>query len=201
MQKEDRPIINIRGERVALGPVRDDQLEQLGAWDNDYAVARNLGTLPGPQRPEQVRAFWVDGLLADATTVLFAIYELASWRCIGVAGLMHIDHANRSAEFLIVIGAAEARGQGYGTEATRLVLDHAFVALGLHSVRLDVSAYNLAGVRAYEKAGFKLVGRLRQNKSMGGRLWDTIVMDALADEFASPVLARVLVADEPRQRH
>ena len=58
--------------------------------------------------------------------------------------------------------------------------------------------YNLAGVRAYEKAGFKFVGRLRQNKSMGGRLWDTIVMDILAVEFESPVLARVLAADESR---
>ena len=42
----------------------------------------------------------------------------------------------------------------YGTEATRLVLDYAFTALGLHSVMLTCYEFNLAGRRAYEKVGF-----------------------------------------------
>jgi hypothetical protein len=33
---------------------------------------------------------------------------------------------------------------------------------------------------------------------MGGRLWDEVYMDCLASEFASPVLGRVFVPDEPR---
>jgi hypothetical protein len=33
---------------------------------------------------------------------------------------------------------------------------------------------------------------------MGGTLWDTVLMDAVAEEFDSPVLGRVLIADPPR---
>ena len=34
---------------------------------------------------------------------------------------------------------------------------------------------------------------------MNGRYWDMVYMDCLAAEFASPVLGRVFVPDQPRQ--
>jgi diamine N-acetyltransferase len=84
---------------------------------------------------------------------------------------------------VIAIGAANCRGQGYGTEATRLMLDYAFNGLGLHSVMLTVYATNPAGLRAYTKAGFREIGRRRQSYLQGGTLWDTIYMDCLARDF------------------
>ena len=50
------------------------------------------------------------------------------------------------------------------------MLDYAFTALGLHSVMLIVDEFNLAGRRAYEKAGFREFGRRRQCHWIGGRL-------------------------------
>jgi RimJ/RimL family protein N-acetyltransferase len=61
-----------------------------------------------------------------------------------------------------------------------------------------VFEYNLAGIRAYEKAGFRRVGVRRMSKFMGGRMWDTVVMDAVAEDFDSPVLGQILVPDLPR---
>lgn len=192
----ERPILNITGERVALGPLRDEHFNDISYWENDYATERFF-TAPGPRRPEATRTSFTEGDFAGPTNVVFALYEVASWRFIGPAGLIHLDHLNRTAEYFILIGPAEARGKGYGVEATRLVLDHAFLSLGLTSVRLGVFSYNPGAVRAYEKAGFKHAGILRQNKMMGGKLWDTILMDILADEFESPALAQVMRADAP----
>jgi hypothetical protein len=56
-----------------------------------------------------------------------------------------VDHRNRSATFGILIGEPECRGKGYGTETTRLMLDYAFTALGLHNVMLTVFEFNPAG--------------------------------------------------------
>jgi RimJ/RimL family protein N-acetyltransferase len=195
-----RPVLNIAGERVALGPLRDEHFDAIARWENDYGTVRYF-TAPGPRRPEDTRSNFTDGDFSGPTNVVFALYEAASWRFIGIAGLIKLDHLNSTAEFFILIGPADARGKGYGTEATCLVLDHAFLSLGLASVRLGVFSFNPAAVRAYEKAGFKRAGTLRRNKLMGGKLWDTILMDAVADEFESPVLARVLVSDEPRLDH
>ena len=62
---------------------------------------------------------------------------------------------------------------------------------------LSVFEYNLAGLRAYQKAGFKEIGRRRQAHQMGGKLWDVVMMDCLATECRSPVLAKILVPDQP----
>lgn len=191
----ERPIVNIVGERVALGPLRDAHFPTIAQWENDVEVDRFF-QIPGPRRPEAVAAqFGPDGFLGGASAVTFAVYRVADWEFVGIAGLVGIDHAHRKAEFFIMLGDASTRGQGLGTETTRLVLDYAFTAQGLHSVQLGVYAYNPGAVRAYERAGFRHVGVQRQNHMMGGRQWDTLLMDALAAEFESPVLARLMLAD------
>jgi diamine N-acetyltransferase len=98
------------------------------------------------------------------------------------------DIAEQKAEFGIVIGERACQGKGYGTEATRLMLDYAFNILNLHNVMLKVAAYNEAGIRAYEKAGFQVIGRRREVKMINGKRWDMIYMDCLATEFESPVM-------------
>lgn len=192
------PVVNIVGATVALGPFSADQFATFNRWENDFAVVRNLGYPPRPRSIATTTAPFERGIWSEPTSAVFALYERATWRLIGYTGLMQIDHINQTAEFLIVIGEAEARGKGYGTEATTLVLDHAFLALGLGNVILRVSEYNRAGIRAYEKAGFKMIGRRRKSKLMGGKRWDTFYMEALAEGFASPVLARILQPDQPQ---
>ena len=189
-----QPVVNIVGERVALGPRVREQLPLFARWRNDFAVARTFAT---------PRAHTIEALAAayDAGTgheYGFTVYERATWRPIGWTYLRDVDWRGRTAGFGIVLGEADARGRGYGTEATRLMLDYAFTALGLHSLLLRVHEYNLAGQRAYQRAGFRECGRRRQAQLMGGKLWDTISMDCLASEFTSPVLGRVFVPDAPR---
>ena len=193
----ERPVINVEGQLVALGPHRRDHIPIYQGWINDFETVRTLKLPPGPMTAEQETA-WYDTISASASIAPFVIYERSTWRPVGGTGLHEIDFRHRSASFGIMIGAAECRGKGYGTEATRLTLDYGFTALGLHSVMLTVYAFNLAGQRTYAKAGFKEIGRRRECRWMGGRLWDEIYMDCLATEFVSPVLSRVFVPDESR---
>ena len=193
------PIVNIQGDLVALGPFRVEDVAHLERWYNDYEVMRNWGWLPGPRTAAELRRYFEpDGFFRQPENAAFAVYEIASWLLVGFAGLLQIDHIDRTAEFFVMIGDRQNRGKGYGTEATRLVLDHAFVALGLSNVILHVFVSNPAGIRAYEKAGFRRIGVRRKSKLMGGRLWDTLLMDAVADEFESPALHRILVPDDPK---
>jgi diamine N-acetyltransferase len=191
------PVVNITGERILLGPLRRDLLATYQRWINDFTASRNLAVAPLPLTMEAEIA-WFDGVTTSASDTTFTIYERATGRPIGNAGLHGIDYRNRTAEFGILIGEADARGRGFGTEATRLMLDYAFTALGLHNVMLRVYAYNLAGLRTYQKAGYREFGRRRESILMGGRLWDVIYMECLAPEFTSHLLSRVFAADEPR---
>jgi diamine N-acetyltransferase len=193
---DERPPITIEGNLIALGPLRHDLIPTYHRWFNDIATTR-VFELPLPTTLEQEEALYAE-LTAAKDKAFFTIFERLSWRAVGMTYLTDIDYRHRRAEFGIVIGAVIYRGKGYGTETARLMLDVAFTALGLHSVMLTVYEFNLAGRRAYEKAGFREVGRRRQSHWMGGHHWDEIIMDCLATEFTSPVLSRVFMPDAHR---
>jgi RimJ/RimL family protein N-acetyltransferase len=53
-----------------------------------------------------------------------------------------------------MIGDRRFRGQGIGTEATRLVCLYGFDRLGLEEILLEVDPQNEAAVRAYRSVGF-----------------------------------------------
>ncbi len=190
----EQPVLNVLGEKVALGPLSRELMSAYHRWANDF-TGRRYEAVPHPVTEEQASA-WYDEASRSPHDAYFTIYQADTHRAIGIASLRQIDHRNRSAMFAISIGEPDARGKGYGTETTILLLDYAFTAMGLHSVWLSVYEYNLAGRRAYAKAGFTERGRRREAWWMGGRYWDEIYMDCLASEFKSPVLGSILAMDE-----
>ncbi len=192
----DPPVVNIVGERVALGPLRRELVPWYHRWRNDFEVQRTFGDEPRPVTLEERHA-WFERQAVGGDAVWFTIYETATWRSIGTTDLFDLDQRHRSAAFGMLIGEAVARGRGLGTETARLVLDYAFTALGLHSVHLETDEFNRAARRAYAKAGFREVGRRREATRFAGRWWDLILMDCLAAEFASPVLGRLFLPDHP----
>jgi RimJ/RimL family protein N-acetyltransferase len=104
-------------------------------------------------------------------------------RLVGATGLHDLDARNRNAAFGISIGDKDSWGKGYGTDATRLMVRHAFFTLNLHRVWLYVYEYNERAQRVYERIGFKVEGRLRQHTFRDGRYWDTVVMGVLRQEW------------------
>ncbi len=192
------PAANVHGPRLNLGPVSRDHQECYRRWFNDFYVQRTAGLVPIPWNKDKFETFFTNRILMNEDAAWFTVSESESSRPIGFSGLRDIDYRNRSAEYFITIGEGDARGKGYGTEATILTLDYAFTALGLHNIFLDVFEFSLAGKRAYEKAGFKEIGRRRECEMMGGRLWDAIFMECLSTEFESPVLKDIFKPDTPR---
>lgn len=186
-----QPIINIVGEKVALGPQRRDLLPLYQRWINDFEVTRTLHVGAYPITAEAEEA-WYERVTKSERDAVFVVYERATMRPIGNTGLHRIDRGNRTAEFGIVIGEKDCWGKGYGTEATALVLDYGFNWLGLHSIILSVYSANERAIRAYTRAGFRPIGRWREAVRRGGRAYDLILMDCLASEFESPALRRLL---------
>ena len=119
---------------------------------------------------------------------MFTVYDTADGAPIGTASLFAIQWRLQRAMYGISLG--RRRGDGRGTEATRLVLDWAFHMLGLLNVMLKVLPHNGAAVRAYEKAGFRRLGTRRDAMVHRGQPCDVLLMDAVREGFESPVLAR-----------
>jgi aminoglycoside 6'-N-acetyltransferase len=76
-------------------------------------------------------------------------------------------------------------GEGLGTDAVRTMARHLILDRGHHRLVIDPAADNAAAIRAYEKAGFRRVGVMRQYERLPGGEWhDGLLMDLSADELA-----------------
>ena len=64
-----------------------------------------------------------------------------------------------------------------------LLMDYGFRALNLHNIGLRVFSFNERALKAYQKTGFKIIGRRREALLRGSVKYDYIYMDILYDEF------------------
>ena len=186
---EHEPDLVVVGERVALGPLRRDLAPIYARWMNQLEVRRGLDHL-GIETPE-TQEKWVEENVERSARrqpegIEFTIYDRSDGAPIGTVGLLSIVHAHGRAELGIFLG--ERRGQGLGTEATRLALDYAFNVVQLRNVMLEAIASNAAALRAYERAGFRRVGARRGAIVSRGQRTDIVIMDAVPEEFGESVL-------------
>jgi RimJ/RimL family protein N-acetyltransferase len=76
----------------------------------------------------------------------------------------------------------EARGQGYGTEAQRLLVRYLFANSQVNRIEAGTNVNNLAEQRALEKVGFSREGVMRGAAFQGGRWHDGVVYSVLRAE-------------------
>src|SRR6266480_7735217 len=128
---------------------------------SDPEVARLTRYQDGPMRPEEIERFFTARALGPESLSL-AVHVRETDRLIGTCALSQLDSDNGSALFHITIGEKDAWGHGHGTEATQLMVDHAFGGLGLHRIGLTVFSFNERAIRSYRSCGFVVEGRARE---------------------------------------
>ena len=69
-------------------------------------------------------------------------------------------------------------------EGLELVLRHAFGALGLHRVEVNVQPGNVRSIALAERLGFRREGYAPRYLKIGGRWRDHVRFAMLADEFS-----------------
>lgn len=179
----------LEGERTVLRRHEPANLEAFKRWYADPEVVRLARYQDGPMRPEEIERFFVARVLGPES-LTFAIHVRATDRLIGTCAFSQLDGDNGSALFHITIGEKDCWGQGYGGEATELMLEHAFERLGLHRVGLSVFEFNERAIRSYRRVGFVVEGRARQAIVRDGRWWDEIQMSILEGEWRARQAAR-----------
>jgi len=187
----------LRGEQIVLRRHVPANLRAFQRWYADPEVVRLTRYQDSPMRPEEIERFFAARALG-ADSLAMAIHVRASDLLVGTCALSQLDADNGSALFHITIGEKEAWGRGFGTEATRLMIDHAFGGLGLHRVGLTVFSFNERAIRSYRSVGFVVEGRARDAIWRDGRWWDEIAMSILDSDWkAMPRLNATPVAEEP----
>jgi RimJ/RimL family protein N-acetyltransferase len=171
----------IVGTKCYLSPVNPDDFEKYTEWLNDPEISQNL--LVDDKTVSLLREKEILEDMAKNNDTTFTIVDLATDKPLGNCSLNNVDNINQTATLGIFIGDKEYLSKGYGTEAMELLLDYGFNALNLQNIMLEVFDYNKRAIKAYEKVGFKVIGKRRQAKFFNNKRYDIIFMDILKDEF------------------
>jgi ribosomal protein S18 acetylase RimI-like enzyme len=128
--------------------LRGEDRAALDAFYDAFDPKRAAQGLP-PAGAERV-ARWLNQILSSGTHLAVE----RGGHLVGHAMLLPTERPGVR-EYAIFL-AREVRGQGVGTQVSRLTVEVAR-ALGLAGVWLSVEPHNRAAVRSYEKAGFRFV--------------------------------------------
>ncbi len=112
----------------------------------------------------------------------FAVERKDSGLVIGDIAIHESSPENRAGWLALVFGP-DSRGQGYGSEALRIVCRFAFEMMNLNRLELEYVASNARARRVYEKVGFREEGTRRDAYFTFGRYEDAVVMGLLRNEF------------------
>jgi RimJ/RimL family protein N-acetyltransferase len=164
----------MNGSKVRLDAIQPDDLAIIDMWMADVEVTAYFGYLGKVASPGESARWW-EQRQSDETSRHLAIRRL-NGSLIGRCAIFGINHRHQHAEFGILIGDKSAWGQGYGTDATRLMCDYGLYYLGLRNLFLWTYGYNARAQRAYVKAGFWEAGRMKDWIWFGEQWYDAILM-------------------------
>jgi len=160
---------------VHLRPVIEAELDLLELLDLDPGEASEYGFF-GYQNPGGLRrGFAEKGFISEdhgrLAVALGGADEAGEF--IGEVSWHKAQTGPSSFSWHIGIGLlARARGQGYGTQAQRLLAEYLFAHTQLNRVAAETDVGNLAEQRSLEKAGFTREGTLRGSCFRDGKWRD-----------------------------
>jgi len=174
--------IIVKGKKVILRPLSIKDARRFCQWIADREVTKFLSIYDQAPLTLKEEQDWLKKAIRDKNNFRLAIDTIDGVH-IGTVGLNRIDRLNKRAEYGIFIGDKKYWGQGFGTEAGRLMVEYGFKKLKLHRIFLQVVAYNIRGIKSYKKIGFKIEGRFRQHIWRDGFWHDKVWLGILREEY------------------
>jgi RimJ/RimL family protein N-acetyltransferase len=172
----------IKGEKVTLKAIEQEDLVELHKWANDPEIQKMLGGWHFPSSMKDTMK-WFESLSISSLNQRFSIYteELG---LIGTANLVDIDWKNKNAFHGMLLGDKEIRGKGYAVDTVFAIMRYAFEELGLKRLDGSIIEYNEASKKMYlDKCGWKIEGIQRKWYFRDNRFWDKIIVGITKDDY------------------
>lgn len=173
----------LQGDRVRFRALEDRDLPDLVRWwrDPEWSVLQQMIVRPRPDVPvtEMFRSWSNSERSGD---VGFSVVDRESGVLVGHVSLFGGALPVRAATLAVMIGS-EHVGQGFGTDAVRVLTDYGFREMGLNRIEIRVHAFNDRAQAVYRRIGYRQEGVRRDATFHDGRFHDEVVMSVLAREW------------------
>jgi RimJ/RimL family protein N-acetyltransferase len=150
-------------------------------WFQDMEVTSTLMMRFPPSLDDEEA--WLKRVASSPNDVIWAIEH--DGEAIGTTGIHGINWLDRNAGTGTVIGDRRHWGKGIGGELMRLRTRYAFTQLPLHKLTSAFNEGNEASRRAQLAAGYREIGRHREQIWRDGRWHDLVLTEVLRDDWLS----------------
>jgi len=169
----------LKGEKTILRSIVLSDAPRFVKWFADPEVTQFILAKRVTLAEERK---WIRGLAKQKAKLTCAI-DTQDGIHIGSIDFHKISKRDKNATFGIVIGDKRYWNQGYGTDATRVLIRYGFQKLKLHRIDLEVHENNPRAIAVYKRLGFKKEGVKRERVLRRGKFYDSIVMGILENEW------------------
>lgn len=160
--------------------LRPEEYELVGGWLREERNAKWLDFGGGRRSVDAVGL----RVMCQRDLHCLRVYTPATEdRPVGIVGLSNVDRSSRTAEAWCVLGDKRLGPKDLTIRALARLLRHGFDELGLESIFAWTVETNRGGRRILGRLPFRLIGRRRRCHEIGGKLYDRLLFDLLADEF------------------
>ncbi len=166
----------IKHDNVYLTPIELEDIELLNKWKNDEDVYKYLG---GGYRPISVsqQRKWMDILVENNLENQRYIILDEDYNKVGFIGLYNISPIHRTCSLGLYIGEKESWGKGIASKAYRALECYAKMYLNIRKINLEVIEKNENAVKMYQKLGFDICGKHKEERFIDGKYEDLLIME------------------------
>ncbi len=182
---DHRRKLRFSSETVRLRPYDRSDIDAILGLINDESVKQFL--MPGVAMlfTRKDEEGFVDRQSAmNPESYSFAIENPKTGDYMGGCGFVGVDWKSRHGKLGIFLGE-RFTGQGFGSEAMKLLLNFGFWEMNLNKIKLEVYSFNPRAIRVYEKLGFSREGVLQQDIYRHGEYHDIIQMALFRRDWES----------------
>jgi RimJ/RimL family protein N-acetyltransferase len=173
----------LKSDRLRLRPFGPGDIERLVEASTDPETRHWIAGLPSPYTRADAERFLADAAWRAATgdRATWCVADPATDRLLGRVDLADLHALGGDGGEIAYWTHPDARGQGLTSEAVRLVIDHAFSALGRRRLTLYAAAGNQASHAIATGNGFTAYGTQTAAEPLGdGTYADLVGYELLA---------------------
>jgi diamine N-acetyltransferase len=173
-------MITLTGETIYLRALEPEDLEFLYVVEND----ENIWHVSNTQTPYSkflIRQYLQNAHqdIYEAKQLRLVICETVNNKTIGLIDLFDFDPKNNRAGVGILIHNSDQRGQGFGKQALKLVIEFAFYQLQIHNLYANIGTQNENSLHLFATFGFEKVGIRKDWNYIGNQYQDEAIFQLI----------------------
>ena len=176
------------GKRIVLIPITKNEKDEFrDLVTKSYASKYWYGDKGDRRTREEFFKYWHEGFFDQDKSEKGQCYWIVEGGIrIGEINYNEIYEKDKKVEIDILIGDKENLGHRYGVDAIKTLAKYLFSKFDLNKIWVEVRAFNIFAIRAFEKVGFRQEGLLREEEFFNDKFIDCVRLGLLNREFTHP---------------